>query len=75
MKFYKRLKKYIIGSTKYNQLLRMDTTYSNTIKNKICTQCKSKVGNDEILVSVWRYGMTSVLNCTNCQNVKAATKI
>ncbi len=51
----------------------MDTvSNNNTIKNKNCTQCKSKVGNDEILVSVWRNGMTSVLNCTNCQNVKAA---
>ena len=52
----------------------MDTVSNNTMKNKICTQCKCKVGNNEILVSVWRNGMTSVLNCTNCQNVKAATK-
>ena len=47
----------------------------NTLKNKTCTQCKSLVGNNEILVSVWSNGMTSVLNCINCQKVNAATKI
>ena len=47
----------------------------NTLKTKTCTQCKSLVGNNEILVSVWSNGMTCVLNCINCQKVKAATKI
>ncbi len=51
----------------------METTINNNIiKNKICCQCQSSVCNNEILVSVWRSGITSVLNCTNCQIVKAA---
>jgi hypothetical protein len=42
--------------------------------NKICTQCKSIISNDEILVSVWKFGITTILDCTKCQIVKAATK-
>lgn len=38
--------------------------------NKICDQCQSKISNKEVLVSVWRFGMTYVLSCTNCHIVK-----
>ena len=46
----------------------------NNIPSKICVQCKSRVSNDEVLVSVWKFGIITVLNCTNCQIVKAVTK-
>lgn len=47
-----------------------NTTNNQYPYNKICEQCQSKVSNKEVLVSVWRVGKTSVLNCTNCHVVK-----
>jgi|LakMenEpi03Aug12_release.lakeMendotaPanAssembly.Ray.scaffolds.fasta_scaffold6084382_1 hypothetical protein len=38
--------------------------------NKICEQCQSRISNDEVLVSVWRFGKTSILNCKKCLIVK-----